>query len=123
MYTKPFEAATAVSIFTNDDYIVVADDNVERLRGTIITSTEATGQTDITIITPIVNGINPISFQGNPSHRYPFQSALTIQSGFLAAVTANSTNVIIMLNTASIFVDHNTFGIMDLSGVHTTAPV
>ena len=54
---------------------------------------------------------------------FPIRSAATICTALQANIDGNLTTVTIQMNTASLFINFDTFDYMDFGGVYTAAPV
>ena len=77
---------------------------------------------DRTIVAPFINSMLLFLKVGQPPRKYPIRSTATFTTALTAHVDINQTTVLIQVNPSTVFVDPDTFTIMDFGGLSLTRP-
>ena len=122
-YVQPFESSDVNRFFTDARKTAITANIITIMRSAIIDTILLSSQADITVTAPIVNHMLLFGYFGIPVQKFPIQSPGTVYTALNAALAGNSTTVIIQINTASHFVNCDTFNCMNFDSIYINVSV
>ena len=116
-YLEDFNNAVISQLFTDASRNLVATNAITIIRATVIHTVPLTSTADCSVVTPIIKQMLLFGLFGNSPRCYQIRTPATLIKIFNVTLVANKNTVTIQLNPAPIFVNNNTFNVMNFTGV------